>query len=118
MTVMSPLVDTLLQDRRVYYTVGCHPHYAGEIVTHDWFEDMKNLIVEAKSKCVAIGECGLDMSKKNSTRIEDQIKVFKYQIKLAVDIKKPLVFHIRDAEKQALKVLEETRLPPNWPIHR
>ena len=85
---MSPLVDTMLQDICVYYTVGCHPHYAGEIISYDLFKDMKKLILEAKSRCVAIGECGLDMSRKNSTRIEDQIKVFKYQIKIAQSDKK------------------------------
>ena len=33
-------------------------------------------------------------------------------------IRKPLVLHIRGAEKEALVALEEVSLPADWPIHR
>ena len=48
----------------------------------------------------------------------EQVIVFKQQVSFAMRIKKPLVLHIRGAEKDALAALEEVGLPSNWPIHR
>jgi Tat protein secretion system quality control protein TatD with DNase activity len=33
-------------------------------------------------------------------------------------LKLPLVLHIREAEDEALRVLDEVNLPHDWPIHR
>ena len=67
---------------------------------------------------MAIGECGLDTSRKNSIEMAEQIRVFKEQVSFAVRIRKPLVLHIRGAEKEALLALDEVSLPADWPIHR
>ena len=48
----------------------------------------------------------------------DQVEVFKMQVKLAIRMRKPLVLHIRDAEEEAIRALEEVKLPADWPIHR
>ena len=48
----------------------------------------------------------------------EQIRVFQKQVRLAIRLRKPLVLHIRGAEKEALEVLEEVGLPSDWPIHR
>jgi len=116
----SPLVKSMLESRGVYYTIGCHPHYAADMVRFNKFLLMKDLISKTKAdpKCVAIGECGLDTSKKNCATMQDQIEVFKFQIKLAMYRGKPLVLHIRGAEREALSVLKESGLPSFWPIHR
>jgi hypothetical protein len=47
---------------KVRFTLGCHPHFANQ-----WSEHTQSLIyscLKGDSKIVAIGECGLDMSKK------------------------------------------------------
>jgi len=113
----SPLVKSLLDLWHVFYTIGCHPHYATEM-TANRIREMENLLLNAGPRCVAIGECGLDTSKKNSVSMADQIEVFKIQLKIAMKLKKPLVLHIRGAELEAIKVLEEVGLPSDWPIHR
>ena len=47
-----------------------------------------------------------------------QIRIFQKQVRLAMKVRKPLVLHIRGAEKEALQALEEVGLPADWPIHR
>eukprot|EP00092_Neocalanus_flemingeri_P024229 GFUD01026278.1.p1 GENE.GFUD01026278.1~~GFUD01026278.1.p1 ORF type:complete len:1310 (+),score=409.24 GFUD01026278.1:104-4033(+) len=114
----TPLIQSLLSRPSVYYTIGCHPHYARELLNSRNYRLMEQLLEKAGPGCVAVGECGLDTSGKNTTRMADQEEVFKMQVKLAMRLKKPLVLHIRDAEKEAIRVLEEVKLPASWPIHR
>ena len=114
----SPLIHSLLSRPSVHYTIGCHPHYTREMLSNHNYMKMEKLIREAGSSCVAVGECGLDTSGKNSVRMSDQLVVFKKQVKLAIRLKKPLVLHIRGAEDEALRALEEVNLPSDWPIHR
>ena len=113
-----PLIHSLLYRPSVYYTIGCHPHFALDLFASDTFELLELLIKKAGANCVAIGECGLDTSRKNGAQMPDQIRVFKKQVKLAIRLRKPLVLHIRGAEREALKALEEVDLPADWPIHR
>merc|ERR550519_159333 len=73
-------------------------------------------------KCVAIGECGLDLNNHNphkrSTPFNSQRIVFKFQLELAMKLDFPLVLHIRDAEELAYAAIQEVGLPPDHPIHR
>ncbi|MFA5937283.1 MAG: TatD family hydrolase [Candidatus Paceibacterota bacterium] len=59
------------------------------------------------SKVVAIGECGLDYYHLGEEQIEKQKKVFIEQIKLANEVGKPLVLHIRDAYSDTISLLKE-----------
>jgi len=51
-------------------------------------------------------------------KMADQRKAFLLQIELAKKLRKPLVLHIRDAEEEAIDLLEESELPKDWSIHR
>ena len=115
----SPLINSLLSCPSVYYTIGCHPHFALDLLSSNTLSQLLELLIEkAGANCVAIGECGLDTSLKNGAQMPDQIRVFKKQVKLAIRLRKPLVLHIRGAEREALQALEEVDLPVDWPIHR
>jgi TatD DNase family protein len=114
----TPLISSLLLQPSVYYTIGCHPHYARELLVSGNFPLLEQLLENAGQRCVAVGECGLDTSSKNTIRMADQVAVFKMQVKLAIRLNKPLVLHIRGAESEAISALEEVKLPANWPIHR
>jgi len=54
--------------------------------------------------CVAIGEIGLDYYYDHSPR-DIQIFVLNDQLNLAVEVKKPVVIHTRNAEDEMLKAL-------------
>jgi len=113
----GPLMHSLISCPSVFYTIGCHPHFAN-LLNEDTYEEMETLIRKSGSNFVAVGECGLDRSRKNITPMSDQIEAFKKQLQLAMTLKKPLVLHIRDAEEEALEVLNQVGLSTDWPIHR
>lgn len=59
-----------------------------------------------KNKIIAVGECGLDLHWVKG-HLDEQIGIFRKHIELARKIKKPIIVHTRDAEKESLDLLEE-----------
>lgn len=86
----------------VYATIGIHPHDA------DNYNDgaMQTLIELAKNKkVVAIGEIGLDYHYMFSSK-ENQKNAFIEQIKLANQLRLPIVVHSRDATGDTIEILK------------
>ncbi len=69
-----------------------------------------DFIRKNKDKIIAIGEIGLDKSPEVDCKLEEQKEAFWKVIKLAEEIKKPLVVHTRKAEKEAVDILESSKL--------
>ncbi|XP_055384557.1 3'-5' ssDNA/RNA exonuclease TatD [Condylostylus longicornis] len=88
----------------IYSTAGIHPHDSKSIIEepNSWFEFEK--IAEAP-ECVAIGPCGLDYQR-DFSEPDIQKEIFKKQISLACNLKKPLMVHERSAQKDVLDILE------------
>jgi TatD DNase family protein len=81
----------------VWASIGLHPHEGTRYVhDHNALQQFRDLV--AKNKVVAIGETGLDYYYEHSPK-EDQIKLLRYQLDLAAEHDKPLIFHVRDAFK-------------------
>ena len=112
---LSPLLVDCRKQERVHLTLGCHPHFAGRLGGQQ--KAVLKRLVKQKW-VVAIGECGLDRSPKNDIPMEVQRKAFAYQLQLAVDLKLPLVLHIREAEEEAREVMREVGVAANHRIHR
>jgi TatD DNase family protein len=96
-------LDSADEFEPVYAAVGCHPNEAGG------FDEprLAELRALAKhSKCVAIGETGLDYYRDRAPR-EDQHRAFAAQVELARELGKPVVIHTRAAEDDTLRTLEE-----------
>lgn len=102
----------------IYYGVGIHPDRLGqdETVDEEWEKGLLQQVT--KEKVVAIGETGLDLyriSRDESGQVDErgvvslgrQYKWFRKQLKLAALFKLPLILHIRDAHKEAIRVLKE-----------
>jgi TatD DNase family protein len=88
---------------QVYAAIGRHPNYASG------FDDADLAELEAlaaHSRCVAIGETGLDYYRDYAPRV-DQERAFVAQIELARSVGKPLVIHTRAAEDDTLLMLAE-----------
>jgi TatD DNase family protein len=77
----------------LFATAGVHPHHAGEC---DASTIPALRAVAQQPRVVAIGECGLDFNRNYSPH-PDQEKWFKAQVELAIELKKPLFLHSRDA---------------------
>ena len=77
----------------LFATAGVHPHDA-DGVSIDYLAQLAQLAKQPQVK--AIGECGLDFNR-NFSAPAQQLKVFKEQLNLAVQLGMPLFLHQRDA---------------------
>ncbi|MEI8338200.1 MAG: TatD family hydrolase [bacterium] len=76
----------------------------GEIFDYEYYKKLCE-----NPKVVGIGECGLDKYRSEEwvgEVKEKQIDAFKKQIELSLEVKKPLMLHIREAYKEALEILK------------
>ncbi len=89
----------------VYFSAGLHPKECAHVP----LKHRKKLIGNASEiSAIAIGETGLDYSipRRKQHRIRQKMW-FIHQIKLADELKLPLILHVRDADKDALKILKK-----------
>lgn len=99
--------DTLLaiaeKHDNVFCSVGTHPHNAHEELDIS-LEDI--IALSQHSKCVAIGEAGLDYHYDSSPR-DAQAQGFRTHIAAARQTGLPLVIHARAADDDMIAILEE-----------
>jgi TatD DNase family protein len=102
----------LLDNEGVFGSFGIHPHDAARYTS-----DVKAAIAAAlvHPKCVAYGEIGLDYHYDISPR-DVQRAAFRIQIEVAVEAKKPIVIHTREAEEDTLHMMRD-HVPRDWPVH-
>jgi TatD DNase family protein len=86
----------------VWATVGIHPHDADE--AEQGIDYIKELA--GRRKVVAVGECGLDLYKSQTT-LEQQEQALRAQIEVALERDLPLVFHVREAFEPFFKILRD-----------
>lgn len=85
----------------IWATIGIHPHDADDFKNVDQIRDLAR-----HPKVVAIGETGLDYFR-DWAKKENQLVIFKAQIALAKEVKKPLVIHSREAASDCLEILKQ-----------
>lgn len=99
--------EQAVRDARKYSwcfaAVGIHPEHAGE-ATDVMLDEIKKMTNEPKVK--AIGEIGLDFHYGKEYE-DEQIKLFRKQIRLANELKMPIMIHTRDANKLTFDILVE-----------
>ena len=91
----------------VFATAGVHPHHAREC---DESTIPALRVLAQQPRVVAIGECGLDFNRNYSPH-PDQEKWFLAQLELAIEVKKPLFLHSRDAFPRFPDLLMQYKLP-------
>lgn len=84
--------------KHIYPSIGIHPHEAKSGLP-DW-------IKENISQVVAIGEIGLDYHYLFSPK-EQQIDVFRNQIRIAKQNNLPVIIHAREAIPDTIQILKE-----------
>lgn len=90
---------------QLYFTAGVHPHDSSQF-QKSTYQTLLNLAQD--KSCVAIGETGLDFNRNFSTP-EQQVNAFERQIELAVELKKPMFLHERDAFSKQSEILRYYR---------
>jgi TatD DNase family protein len=91
--------------QRLRCTAGVHPHHATDLD-----ESALHALAElaAQPEVVAVGECGLDYFRNFSPRAA-QVSAFRRQLDLAVQLRKPVFLHERDAHDEFVAILREYR---------
>jgi len=90
-------------DPIIYGTFGIHPHEADKnLISKD--KIIKNS--KYSKKIIGIGESGLDFYYNNSDK-NNQIKSFINHIEACLDVKKTLIVHSRNAEKETFEILNQ-----------
>lgn len=102
----------------IYAAVGIHPHDAEKIKNTKRLIDYLSRLAK-KPKVVAIGECGLDYYSVDQGKFrktvtqkikEKQIQVFQAQLRLAKELKLPVIIHNRDAHQDVLQLIKPFKL--------
>ena len=96
----------------IYTTCGISPNDIPQTEEELWkiLEEIKKVAKE-NSKVRAIGEVGLDYYwEKDQKRRELQKKAFTEQIKIANELKLPIVIHTREAVMDTLEILKQNEV--------
>ncbi|SLM50274.1 Uncharacterized deoxyribonuclease YabD [Nitrospira japonica] len=89
----------------VYASIGVHPHEVKHI-DDGWYDEFRRLA--AHPKVVAYGEIGLDYHYNHSSP-QQQRDRFREQVRLARELRLPVIIHTREAQEDTVKILQEER---------
>lgn len=89
----------------VFASVGVYPCEVDK-VENDYIDKLRKMC--ESGKVVAIGEIGLEFRDGAPTK-EKQLKIFYEQLKLAYEMKKPIVIHCREAIGTMIEFLKENK---------
>lgn len=91
----------------IFISLAIHPIYIKEINDLK-IEEALAFIRRNKDEISAIGECGLDYFHVKDEKLQaKQREMFERFIDLALELKKPLVIHSRDARGECIEILEK-----------
>jgi TatD DNase family protein len=102
----------MMQERpEIWMSAGIHPHEAGKVTDDERYalEDLHHGRWEtgaAGGRLVAVGETGLDFHYDFAPR-EAQEDVFRFQLRIACEVERPIVIHARRAEERVCEILDE-----------
>ncbi|MCG8733804.1 TatD family hydrolase [Tenacibaculum finnmarkense] len=95
------------------FSIEIHPWFINKNTIEDELIFIKKKLLH--KNCYAIGECGLDrLSEVNYTL---QIAVFKEQINLSEEFKKPLIIHCVRSFQEIIQIKKELKPRQKWLIH-
>lgn len=92
----------------IFAAIGAHPEEVDDVD-----DEMLNMMREQalnNPKVVAIGEIGLDYHYEGFDR-EKQKNAFIRQLKLAIEVNKPVIIHSRDAAEDTMEILRTVGIP-------
>lgn len=99
------------QHAEVFAAVGVHPHDAK---LYDEAAENRLLKLVDTDHVIAWGEIGLDFHYDNSPR-DVQVEVFKRQLRVARELKLPVIIHTREAEDETVDCLRSEWMGSDLP---
>jgi TatD DNase family protein len=98
------VIELLKSNKNFYAALGIHPHDS-RLATDAHYSFIRTHAVNEK-RVVAIGEIGLDFHYNHSSP-EIQKSVFRSFIRLAKEVKLPVIIHDREAHEESFSILQE-----------
>lgn len=89
------------KNEHIYYTAGFHP-LAAELWSDTSIEKLRAEL--SHTKCVAVGEIGLDYHYTQDTK-DIQKEIFRAQLDLALELDLPAVIHCREAVEDVREIV-------------
>ncbi len=102
------------QHAEICYALGFHPYFLSAQQESD-FTQLSSLLDSQPERCVALGECGLDMV--HGGDLEKQERFFTRQLDMAKQYHLPVVLHCVKTQPQLIKHLKAAKLPCAGVIH-
>jgi TatD DNase family protein len=96
-----------------FFSVGIHPWQLEEGNIDKLKQQFQNSL--KNTHVIAIGEAGLDKAIK--TPLEEQISVFRMQIEMAEENKKPLIIHAVRVFGEIIQLRKTTKAKTVWIVH-
>ena len=109
---LADVESFLISDMQAQFSTGVHPCFIDDSAD-EWLEKMKTWLNDARF--TAVGECGLD--KNSETPLEKQIEIFKKQIALSENSKKPLIIHCVGCFNELFELKKQLNPQQKWIIH-
>lgn len=113
--ILNTYPDTFAENKALYahvfFSCGIHPWYSDN--SEDGMDELKHIVKD--DRVLAIGEAGLDKMRGPSLNIQRDI--FKKQIILAEDVRKPILIHCVKAWDELISLRKESELELPWVIH-
>ncbi len=85
------------KDPLLRYAVGIHPDESSYNI------DKKQIFDLITDETIAIGECGIDLSREQDKKVQE--KLFRIQIEIAIEKKLPIIIHTRNALRETYDIL-------------
>ena len=98
-------IEMAARHDNIWASVGLHPH-EGKDYVNDSLALQQFRELASSPKVVAIGETGLDYYY-NHSDAEDQKKLLRFQLDLALEHDLPLIFHVREAFDDFWEIFDE-----------
>ncbi|MDD5439108.1 MAG: TatD family hydrolase [Candidatus Omnitrophica bacterium] len=102
--------DIARRYENIFYSIGIHPHHAGEVTEQD-LARVEDLAGSADKKCVAIGEVGLDFYR-NLSPADAQARLFARFLDMSKRRGLPVIIHSREAGSETFRILSEALTVP------
>lgn len=93
-------IEIAKKNQQVYACAGIHPSHVHEV-------DLTYLTKIDPKQIVAIGEVGIDLYRANHPPLALQQQVFKMHLDFATKHNKPVIIHMRDAEKEVYEIMKQ-----------
>ena len=105
--------DITLLDGQLY-SAGVHPWDTREEISEASWNTLEGLL--CKPEFVAVGEAGVDLSGRGGMMFR-QLQVFRRQIELSEELRKPLLVHCVKAEDVLCGLIRDLKPTQPWIIH-